>query len=71
MHKSLPIVQPVVYLDENCERMIIGPHTRSPKLAREWAQHTARGREGASYMILQNLKWDRNYDLVIAQDKFR
>ena len=66
-----PILQPVVYLDEGYERMILGPQTRSPEKAREWAVGVTKKRNASDYMILSGLKWDREYDMVFAAQKFR
>jgi hypothetical protein len=66
-----PILQPVVYLDEKCEKILLGPTTRSRSLATEWGQHTSANNPGSSYMILKNLHWDRQFDIVFCDDKFR
>ncbi len=66
-----PILQPVVYLDEKEERMLLGPTTRSKKLAVEWAIHTSWKNPGSRYMVLENLHWDRQLDMVFCDYKFR
>lgn len=68
---ACPILQPVVYLDQTYQRMILGPTTRSKTLAVEWATHETAKHQNAEYMILQNLHWNRDLDIVECQTKFR